>query len=79
MPVVSVTVHPSGLHPLEAVKAHHKWQEEGTSLDEIISEGALVNVQGDAPGRKALYNAIRRVAAMSAKDHVPNSKYALSI
>ena len=76
MPVVNVTVHPSGLHPLEAVKAYHKWQEEGMSLDEVISEGVLVNVQGDVPGRKALYNAIRRVAAMSTKDHMPNSKYA---
>ena len=43
MPVVRVTVHPAGLHPLEAVKAHHKWKEEGQSLDQILSEGGIAS------------------------------------
>jgi hypothetical protein len=49
MPVVSVTVHPDGLHPLEAIRAHHKLKEDGMSLDDIISEGEIVNLKGEVP------------------------------
>ena len=76
MPVVAVTAHPAGLHPLQAVKAHHKWKEEGISLDQIISEGEIVNLQGEVPGRTCLHVAIRRVADMSAEDYLPKSRYA---
>ena len=75
MPVVSVTVHPDGLHPLEAIRAHHKWKEDGMSLDDIISEGEIVNLKGEVPGRTGLYRAIRRVARMGPHDYLPQSKY----
>ena len=38
MPTVTVTVHPQGLHPMMAVKAHHKHTEELMSVDDIIQE-----------------------------------------
>ena len=41
MPQVTVTVHRNGLHPMEAFKAHHKSQELGMSLDEILTEGEI--------------------------------------
>ena len=74
MPVVSVTVHPAGLHPLEAVRAHHKWKEDGMSLDEIISEGEIVNLKGEVPGRTGLHLAIRRVSRMGPHDYLPISR-----
>ena len=64
MPIVSVTVHPEGLHPIEAVKAYHKATDQNMSVDEIIKEGELHNLSGALAGRKALYAAIKRVADM---------------
>ena len=43
MPVVSVTVHKHGLHPLEAVKTYCKYNELGMSADDIIEEGDICN------------------------------------
>ena len=61
MPEVTVTIHKHGLHPMEAFKAHHKSQELGMSLDEIIGEGEVHNLSGNIPGRYALWAAIKRV------------------
>ena len=75
MPVVSVVVHPSGLHPIEAVKAWHKHTEEGMSLDTILEEGGILNMQGDVAGRYAVWSGIKRVAAMSSLDVLPGTNY----
>ena len=53
MPQVTVTVHRNGLHPMEAFKAHHKSQELGMSLDEILTEGEIRTLSGRTPGRYA--------------------------
>ena len=76
MPTVEVTVHPNGLHPLMAVKAHHKRTEEHMSVDDIIKEGEIHNLVGGVAGRKALYAAIRRVDAMQPSDIAPKTNYA---
>ena len=76
MPTVEVTVHPNGLHPLMAVKAHHKRTEEHMSVDDIIKEGEIHNLVGEVAGRKALYAAIRRVDAMQPSDIAPKTNYA---
>ena len=65
MPVFEVTVHPNGLHPIEAVKAWRKHVEQGMSLDTIIAEGEIAALHGDVPGRKALWAASRRVGLVS--------------
>ncbi len=75
MPVVSMTVHPDGLHPIEAVKAWHKHTQEGMSVDQVIAEGDIVNLRGDVPGRKAMYAAIRRVEGMGKGDVLPKTRY----
>ena len=75
MPKVSVTVHPSGMHPIEAVKAYYKYTEGDMSLDEIIREGEISNLAGDPAGRNAVYAAIGRVRKMSPSDLVPPTKH----
>ena len=75
MPVVSMTVHPDGLHPIEAVKAWHKHTQEGMSVDQVIAEGDVLNLRGDVPGRKAMYAAIRRVEEMGKGDVFPKTRY----
>ena len=75
MPLVSVMIHPSGLHPVEAFKAHHKHSEEGMSLDQIIEEGEVRNLSGEVTGRFALWSAIQRVAAVKTGDLVPTTRY----
>ena len=59
MPVLRVSVHPMGLHPVEAVKAWQKHSSDGMSLDEILKEGEIVNLLGHPPGRYALWSAMR--------------------
>ena len=39
---------PQGLHPMMAVKAHHKHTEELMSVDDIIGEGEVHNLVGRA-------------------------------
>ena len=73
MPTVTVTVHPQGLHPMMAAKAHHKHTEELMSVDDIIQEGEVHNLAGDVAGRKAVYAAIRRVGLMQPSDLVPKT------
>ena len=76
MPVVQVVVHPAGLHPIEAVKAYYKHAEQHMSVDEIIAEGEIRNMNGDLPGRKCVYGAIRRVGGMDDGAILPQPKYA---
>ena len=75
MPVVSVAVHPDGLHPIEAVKAWHKRTYDEITVDQIIDEGEVVNLRGDVPGRKGLYAAIRRADEMGKGPVLPKSSY----
>lgn len=76
MPVLQIAVHPMGLHPVEAVKAWHKHSSDGMSLDAIISEGEVLNLQGQLPGRHALWSAIQRAKLMSDADLLPTSNNA---
>ena len=76
MPVLSISVHPLCLHPIEAVKAWQKHCNDVMSLDDIIREVEVLNLHGDSPGRHALWSAIRRVRSMSALDLVPTGNYA---
>lgn len=64
-----------GLHPIEAVKAWQKHDNDGMSLDEILKEGEVVNLLGHPPGRYALWSAIQRVKQMSEVDLLPGSNY----
>jgi len=73
MVVVSVVVHPQGLHPFEAVRAWQKHREEGMSLNEVRSE--VVKLQGQKPSKKAFENAVKRVDMMRPGDVVPKSGY----
>ena len=65
MPQVTVTVHPNGLHPIEAVKAFYKRSADHMSLDEIVEEGELMNISKKPAGRDAINSAILRVENMS--------------
>ena len=64
MPVVTLMVHPKGLHPLQAAKACIKHREEGMSLNSIIQEGEVVNMEGDVPTLNTLWAAIQRMDAV---------------
>ena len=76
MPQIRLTVHPDGLHPIEAVKAYLKHTDGDMSLDQIVSEGEVLNLSGEVAGRKAVYNAIKRVREMDPAELVPKTKYA---
>ncbi len=73
MPVVSFALHPKGLHPIEAVKAWHKWKEQEMSLDDILEEAEIQNLEGDVPGRHSLWNAINSVEKIGKRKFVPES------
>ena len=47
MPVVQVTIHPRGLHPLQAAHAFHLHEQEGIPLREIWVE--VTNMKGESP------------------------------
>ena len=72
MPVVSVTVHPRGLHPLEAARAYHLHEEEGLSLDSVRDE--VRNMEGNRPSKKAVWTAVRQVKALEG-NAVPQTNY----
>ena len=72
MPVVSVTVHPRGLHPLEAARAYHLHEEEGLSLDSVRDE--VFNMEGNRPSKKAVWTAVRQVKALEG-NAVPQTNY----
>lgn len=59
MVLVSVSVHPSGLHPTEAARAHHLRHEEGLSWSSVSLE--VVNVHGERPSVHAVRNAVAAV------------------
>ena len=63
MPVVTLMVHPKGLHPLQAAKAWIKHREEGMSLNSIIQEGEVVNMERNVPTLKTLWADIQRMDA----------------
>ena len=61
MVVVTTTVHPSGLTPMECAKAWYLHHEEDKSYSEL--QGLCVTVAGHTPGKKALRLALARVGA----------------
>ena len=75
MPVVTLTVHPKGLHPLQAAKAWVKHHEEAMSLSAILHEGEVFNMEGNIPTRKTLWAAIQKVDATGQRDFVAASNY----
>ena len=72
MPVVHVTVHPRGLHPLEAARAYRLHEEEGLSLDSVCDE--VRNMEGNRPSKKAVWTAVRQVKALEG-NAVPQGNY----
>ena len=66
-----VTVHPQGLHPLEAVRAWHMYTEEESTLDEVRKQ--VTNVQGETPSIQAVWSAVKRVENMAGDDLVPGA------
>ena len=73
MPVVTLMVHPKGLHPLQAAKAWIKHREEGLSLHHIMLEGEVVNMEGNVPTLKTLWAAIQRVDVAGQDQFAPKS------
>ena len=70
--VVKVSLHPRGLHPLEAVRA---WQlrEEGEKWEDIQKQ--VVNLRGQTPNLSVIFNAVLRVRKMGNSDLLPTSNY----
>ena len=64
MPTVHVTVHPRGLHPMEAVRAWHLHVEEGMGIRDVCCE--VVNMLGQKPSYKAVWRAIQGVKTYEA-------------
>lgn len=60
MVLVSVVVHPSGLHPIMQVKAHYLHTEEGMALDDVCDE--VHNMKGLPPSKKCVWTGVKRVA-----------------
>ncbi len=76
MPLVSMVVHPRGLHPIMQVKAYHLHVEEGMSLDDV--RGEVRNLQGNNPGKTCVHTAVKRVAETLEKPTgslLPETKY----
>ena len=69
MPVVQVTLHPRGLHPLEAARAFHLHEEEGVTLRDICKE--VTNMSGERPSAKAVWNAVRMVNTITCSFAMP--------
>ena len=74
MPTVHVTVHPRGLHPMEAVRAWHLHVEEGMGIRDVCCE--VVNMLGQKPSYKAVWRAIQGVKAVQGSHAIPQTKYA---
>ncbi len=55
MPLVTIVVHPRGLHPIMQVRAYHLHVEDGMSLDKARDE--VHNLQGNAPGKTCVHSA----------------------
>ena len=71
MVVLSVVIHPRGLHPMEAMRAWQLHREEGFSLTGVQAE--VSNVQGSTPSVKAVWSVIRRVAVSRSTQPLPSS------
>ena len=69
MAQVVVTVHPQGLHTLEAVRAWHMHTEEESTLSEVREQ--VTHIQGETPSIKAVWSAVQRVENMAGDDLVP--------
>ena len=63
MPTVHVTVHPRGLHPVEAARARQLHVEEGMAIWNVCEE--VVNMLGAKPSVKAVWRAIQAVKAVA--------------
>ena len=75
MPVITMVVHPKGLHPLQAAMAWAKHKDQDMSLRSILREGEVVNMDGDVPTLKTLWAAIDKVDRAGQAQPVPRSKY----
>ena len=73
MPTVQVTVHPRGLHPVEAARAWQLHKEEGMRLEDVCDE--VVNMAGETPSKKAVWRAIQMVQSVRSSHAVPQTKY----
>ena len=68
MVFVKVSVHPQGLHPIEACHAWRLNKEEGISLEDCRDE--VVNLEGKKPSKKAVLNGVRIVQAVHGISHL---------
>ena len=76
MVLVHSVVHPRGLHPVMAVRAHHLYTEEGLSLRDICDE--VHNMQGKRPSVKCVWSGVKRtneVLASSVGKVLPETGY----
>ena len=64
MVLVQSVVHPRGLHPVMAVRAHHLYTEEGLSYAEV--RGEVRNMQGKWPSLKSVWSGVKRAAEVFA-------------
>ena len=70
---LTVSLHPKGLPPLQAMKAWVLRAEEGLSWPEI--QERTTNVLGEAAGDKAVREAVARIEAMEDGALVPKTNY----
>ena len=70
---VVVSIHPPGLHPVEAVKAWHLHKEQGMSLTKVQAE--VKNIQGEKPSIKNVWSSVQRVDRMAEGDLLPSKRY----
>ena len=73
MPLVQITLHPRGLHPLQAARAFHLHEEEGMTMRNICDE--VTNMSGKRPSFKAVWRAIHMVKATKSSEPVAQTKY----
>ena len=74
MVVVHISVHPRGLHPLEAAKAWHLHKEEGMRLEDVCLE--VENLQGHQPSVKAVWTGVQMFERVRGTSAMPQSFYA---
>ena len=74
MVVISISMHPKGLPPMQAAKAWYLRREEEKSWSEI--QQVVVDLSGQRPGIFAIRNAVERVDEMKAQGKdLPTMKY----
>ena len=73
MAKLTVSLHPKGLPPLQAMKAWVLRMEEGLSWPEI--QERTTNVLGEAARSKAIREAVARIEAMEEEFLVPKTNY----